>query len=44
MSEMTVDPGHSDALAAEYVLGTLDPTSVARRRPCSALTRISRPR
>jgi hypothetical protein len=24
MSEMTVDPGHSDALAAEYVLGTLD--------------------
>ena len=24
MSEMTVDPGHSDALAAEYVLGTLE--------------------
>jgi hypothetical protein len=24
MSEMTGDPGHNDALAAEYVLGTLD--------------------
>ena len=24
MSEMTIDPGHSDALAAEYVLGTLE--------------------